>query len=437
VADGSVGELFFTYLREATPFALLHAVLLAACVVIWVREAKTILGARRELDLVKVGGNPAKGTALGLAFDYSIGLATKGRLVEPASIRLYLTSLWFAADRGFQWCVNAFLVSGILGTLYNLWRLRPTLTGLMSGTSVPVLPAGGVGVAFAASIFGLALALGVGLLDVAVFQRLRDSVLEDAVRWLVNQAVERTPPSAEAMLAQAMNDLRDFNGQIIRGVAANLETIAKEFASRFGDLATAATGQIKTSGEQWQAAVRQGSAALDGAATRVSTLGDRVDAQRLQMGSVLDDIVKKQALIVDSTDSVRTSVAAFLASAQSTLAGATGEWSTAATKHLSENRTLHKETSDLVVRETKNVAAFSETLKSTVARANDVAKSVQGVPDRVSELLRAFAANRGAGPARDAQWRDAGRDPGAPTAGPATEPARWWNLRAFWRRGVR
>lgn len=336
-----LGSLFDTYVRDAAPFALIHALLLIACLRVWVHESIRVRQVRRQLDSARAGTNPSSETTLGQAFDYAIGLAAKGRLVDPGSLQSFFRNAWQSADGPFHSFLNAFVISGILGTLYNLWRLRDVLQQIVSSNATAQSPVGIVGVAFTASIFGLGFALILSAADALFFQPRRDRLLKDAVEWLIQETVARTPLSAEAMLARSIDDLREFNKEVVKGVAAGLETLAREYATRFDGLATKAKSDMDGITAEWSQALKSSRKTLDTASTKVSQASERLDAKRESIEAAVKTVADAQATLIGSVESVGTTVTGLLKETSSQVKQSTDAWSKVTAAHEGRVVRLH------------------------------------------------------------------------------------------------
>lgn len=339
--DTSFGSLIDSYLREATPFALVHALLLVACLRVWVNETFRIRSVRQELHAADAGSKPSSDSTLGQAFDYAVGLAAKGRLVDPGALQSFFRNAWQASDGSFHAFLNAFVISGILGTLYSLWRVRGVLQAVVSSSATAESSIGIIGVAFTASIFGLAFALTLSAADALIFQSRRDRLIKDAVEWLVKEAVERTPLSAEAILARSIDDLREFNKEVVQGVAVGLEQLAREYATRFDGLATKATGDLDRITAEWSQSLASSRTVLNNASTTVSQASERLDAKRESIETSLKTVNDAQALLIGSVSSVESTVSGLLIDTQAQVKASTDTWERIATAHQAQIVDLH------------------------------------------------------------------------------------------------
>lgn len=339
--ESGLGSLFDTYVGEAAPFAAIHALLLVACLRVWVYESIRVHQVRGQLDSVKAGSNPSSETTLGQAFDYVIGLAAKGRLVDPGSLQSFFRNAWQSADGPFHSFLNAFVISGILGTLYNLWRVREVLQQIVSSNGTAQASIGIVGVAFTASIFGLGFSLILGAADALFFQPRRDRLVKDAVEWLIRETVDRTPLSAEAMLARSIDDLREFNKEVVKGVAAGLETLAREYATRFDGLAAKAKSDMDGITAEWSQALKSSRKTLDTASTNVSQASERLDAKRESIEAAVKVVADAQATLTSSVESVGATVTDLLKETSSQVKQSTDAWTKITAAHEGRVVRLH------------------------------------------------------------------------------------------------
>lgn len=385
MVESGLGVLFGTYIRDAAPFAVVHAVLLVACLRIWVSETLRIRTVRKQLDSAKAGSHPESETTLGQAFDYAVGLAAKGRLVDPGSLHTFLRNAWHSSDSAFHAFLNAFVISGILGTLYNLWRVRAVLQQIVSSGATAQSSVGIVGVAFTASIFGLAFALILGAADALFFQPRRNRLMEDVVGWLTKETVDRTPLSAEAILARSIDDLREFNKEVIQGVAAGLERLAREYATRFDGLATKAKTDMDGITAEWSQTLKSSRKTLDTAAGKVSQASDRLDARRESIETALKTVGDAQATLIDSVGSVQKTVTGLLKETNSQVKQSSEAWQKITAAHEGRVTRLH----DGIKHDAgAGVQAIATAADEAIRKIGDRETALVGTATGIEEALR-------------------------------------------------
>jgi len=194
---------------EATVFAGVHCVFIFACVRLWAIESRRRAAEMYALDRAKRLGFQADSTAeidqLGIL---AASLAEKDRLIDASLINQRLTRSISPSDVAFRACVNGFVITGLLGTLYNLWHLGPDFWKALLQPSYGVSHAP-INVAFAASIFGLGWALAFGLVDSFVMQPRREHFVKEAMGFVLSTATAYLPQSVGPMLSQSVRELKE------------------------------------------------------------------------------------------------------------------------------------------------------------------------------------------------------------------------------------
>lgn len=157
-----------------------------------------------------------------------VSMARKGQLLDPDRIRNRLARSYGRYDIAVRTCINGFVVSGLLGTLYNLWKLGPAFWDqIIAGNVDPSKPA--IGVAFSSSVIGLSLALAVSVIDSCVILSRRESLIRRISNSLSAIAIGVLPPTESAAVAQALVNFYDAS----RGFLEKLRVSQEEFSAAF------------------------------------------------------------------------------------------------------------------------------------------------------------------------------------------------------------
>src|SRR5207247_6053951 len=106
-------------------------------------------------------------------------MVEKGEVLSSELIRTQLIGSLARYDVLIRFCLNAFVISGLLGTLYNLWKLGPKFwAGLISGQENAGQSA--IGIAFSASVIGLGCALLLSFVDSFFIRYRREAFVREA-----------------------------------------------------------------------------------------------------------------------------------------------------------------------------------------------------------------------------------------------------------------
>ncbi len=250
-------SILHAYLTLAPAIVFLHGVFLAACVWIWVKDSLLLQRERkayRELEsqgfdhpvkragITRISGEiePSDSSSVQAAAEVVrlnsvlLSMAEKGEMLGPDALRSRLSQSVARHDFIFRVLLNAFVISGLLGTLLNLWHLGPAFFQQMvqgqSGNSQAQ-----IGMAFSASIFGLGVALFSTLIGLFIRYR-REKFVRSAANSIFDNAARKMPSKDHAAVAKVLKDLdktiEDFYSKT-KGFLTNFKTKQEEFAGLF------------------------------------------------------------------------------------------------------------------------------------------------------------------------------------------------------------
>jgi hypothetical protein len=290
-----LGALLRAYLAEALPFALLHLVLAIVCVAIWVGDISRFGAEKKALIEARLTGNPPLSSQIGKLWAVTASLADKGRFVHGDNLDERLYRATFPHEMILRTSINGFLIVGLIGTLMMLWQLGPSFwRGILEVRGESAIPQ--IGVAFSASIFGLAFALTFSVFDAAIIEPRRAQIMAEGSNWIGASAEAHLPSSTVTEIVKAY------------------EAISLDLSARMSRIADDYTTAVITASEEWRTSLRQGVAliknsnrALEGGAKKlgesmlsatqsVNQIADKVDSLR-HLGNVVREIQDQTTIL--------------------------------------------------------------------------------------------------------------------------------------------
>jgi hypothetical protein len=204
--------------------------------------------------------------------------------IDAESLARKLAGVLSGSDAIVRTCINGFIIVGLLGTLFNLWRFGPSFwTALLEGSNLIGRPA--IGVAFAASIFGLGWALVFSLFDVVVIRRRRETFVRQAAEWLTSKAVEQLPPTQEAAVAQALDNFSKTSKSILDDLKSQHATLTQSLVDQIKDSSETLDTRLKTVADNWENF-------LAGAISKIKEEGERLEKAARQLTDATVDASK-------------------------------------------------------------------------------------------------------------------------------------------------
>ncbi len=197
-------------------------------------------------------------------------LAGKGEILRPEMIRARLNQSLARHDVIIRFCLNAFVISGLLGTLYNLWNLGPSFwKGLAEGKGSGGQPA--IGMAFAASIFGLAYALSLSMLETFVIRHPREKLIRRVSSELSDVAAKELPPTQSAAVAEALKSFSGASEGFLARFKAQHDVLTRQFIGQIGYSSDQLTKTVNDVSQQWVALVTGATSSVNGVGTKLET----------------------------------------------------------------------------------------------------------------------------------------------------------------------
>jgi Skp family chaperone for outer membrane proteins len=296
-------NIWSAYTTYAFPIAIFHLALLIVCLLSWWAEYRYLKKEKAEYEeLLKNGFAPSKYTDAEISRLTRIvtSMTRKGELLSLDSLRRRIGQRFTLYDLFVRTCLNAFVISGLLGTLYNLWKLGPSFWDeLLKNQPNAGQPA--IGVAFSASVFGLGSALILMLFDAFVMRRARERFIGVASTTLFDVSAQMFPSKEGAAVAEALDkfyntstgfltalrsehvDLSQKLNEQIRESSAQLNETLLDVSGKWNELAGSATRNITSLGLRLKAAVLSLTNATNKGGELLKTAIDNSDeAQKLK-----------------------------------------------------------------------------------------------------------------------------------------------------------
>lgn len=239
-------NIFEVYWHYAAPVVVLHGFLLLTCMACLVTEFRLLRFERRAFNglvATEFGVlSPAESEVVAIT-ELSRALSRNGEMPGLDMIRSRLLTSLQRYEVLVRICLNAFVISGLLGTLFNLWKISPSFwSELVKGSTESGQPA--IGIAFAASLFGLGTALAISLIDGFVIRHPRQRFVGEAANRIYLEATRVLPPREGAAVAEALRSFYDAS----EGFLTQLRTEHNELSTQF-------TTQIRDSSQQLNATI--------------------------------------------------------------------------------------------------------------------------------------------------------------------------------------
>lgn len=276
-----MGKLVDAYFEYAWAIAILHLFLLATLLVIRLREYVRLKGESETFSSPARGedsqsafflppgdteAEPAERTVRPTEVRAVTGLvmrmAQKGELLDPGIIRNRLARSYGRYDTIVRTSINGFIVSGLLGTLYNLWKLGPSFwDDIIKGGVSASHPA--IGVAFSSSVVGLFLALAVSLIDAWFFLRRRESLIQHVSNKLGDLAIDALPPKDSAAVAQALTKFYNTSHGFLEKLRTNQEEFSIRFLAQISTSTDQLAGTLTSISKEWESLTRNAASSIE------------------------------------------------------------------------------------------------------------------------------------------------------------------------------
>jgi gas vesicle protein len=266
-------NIFNAYLHYALVIAIFHGLLSLLCVVCFIVQSIQLKRERASFGKLfdsGFGNATNDGTEMSRVTKLTLTMTRKGEIPNPEAIRSRLLRHLAKYDVIIRFCLNAFIISGLLGTLFNLWKLGPSFwAGIISGKQVGGQPA--IGIAFSASVFGLGLALIFSFVDSLGIRFRRDAFVVNASAALFDVAATLIPPTERAAVAEALQKFYADSEGLLNKFRSEHDELSRKFISQIQNSSDKLNETMVAISDRW-------SDLIGNTATTVGEFGDRVSA---------------------------------------------------------------------------------------------------------------------------------------------------------------
>ena len=247
-------SIWDAYLTYALPFAVLHMLFLLGCLISWGWERTDLRKEKKAFE--DLAGNNFKhveytDTEISKLFNVVLSITRKGELLSLDLLRRRLEQRFALYSLVVRTCLNAFIVSGLLGTLYNLWKLGPNFwEGLLKNQPNAGQPA--IGVAFSASVFGLGSALFLMIVDTIFFRSPRERFIRKASNDLFDMSTHLLPSKEGAAVADALEKFYDTSRGFLLDLKFQHEALSQKLIEQIGASSSQLTGTLYDVSDKWK-----------------------------------------------------------------------------------------------------------------------------------------------------------------------------------------
>jgi gas vesicle protein len=341
-------NIFEAYLKHATAIFIVHLLLLAACAYCLVKEYFLLRRERAAFGALEKSGftgraGDSETSQLALL---TAELSSKGQLLSADAIRWRLLRLLVPYESITGFCLNAFVVSGLLGTLYNLWRLGPQFwANLLKGSAVAARAAGqvpqgaqdvatqvgqpAIGIAFAASVFGLSTALLISFIDSFFIRQPRESFVTAAAAKTFAHAAKLIPPTEGAAVAKALDNFYRSSDSFLNRLKTDHEKLSTQFTKQIQDSSAELVDTLDKISGEWKSLsegvateVRQNQAYIG---ARLSALGAAVSKTEETLAAALPSLAEAEKL-AGTLDTLRLRAASLQGEIATKFGEYSGKW---------------------------------------------------------------------------------------------------------------
>lgn len=247
-------NIFEAYFRYAAPIALFHGFLLLTCLYCLVYETLLLWRGHRAFSGLKRSGFTdfsSTGDEVVAVGSLTFGMSQKGDMPSLEIIRGRLSRSLNRLDPIIRYCLNAFVISGLLGTLYNLWKLGPSFwSNLINGQADAGQPA--IGIAFSASVFGLGAALLLSLIESCFVRYPRERFINEASSRIFDEAAAFLPAREGAAVAEALQKFYGASEGFLIRLKTDHEKLSREFTGQVRDSSRQLVTTLGSISSDWQ-----------------------------------------------------------------------------------------------------------------------------------------------------------------------------------------
>jgi predicted nucleic acid-binding Zn-ribbon protein len=325
-------NILTAYLTYATVIAIFHGFLIVTCLVCFFRERRLLKSARRSIKSYQDSGyndSSINNESVNVAVSM-LQMSRKGELISPETIRKRLARSLERYDSLVRYSLNAFVISGLLGTLYNLWRLGPDFWAkLLSGQADAGQPA--IGIAFSASVFGLSFALILSFYDSFFIKHPKEQFLTESSSLIFNEASRILPPRESAAVAQALQNFYDASAGFLTKLKSDHEQLSRDFIEQIRGSSNQLIDTLDRIGSEWEELTKKTTQRHEQAekslATQVSSLTSVTEKLEGALTAALPELDEARKLIV-SLSSLRKDAESLQSEITNRIAEYGKQWST-------------------------------------------------------------------------------------------------------------
>lgn len=278
-------DIFNAYIHNARPIAIFHGVLALGCFVCLVIQRFQLAKETAAYKKRKPGVLDTPGTSeFSRVSRLTLAMTTKGEIPNLEAIRVRLLRHLSKLDIIIRFCLNAFIISGLLGTLFNLWNLGPGFwNDIIKAERVDGQQA--IGIAFSASFFGLGLALVFSLLDSVVVRFVRELFVQKASAAIFDDAAKFIPPTERAAVAEALERFYAGSTGLLEQFRNQHVQLSRDFISQIKSSSDTLDEKMTAISGSWSELVQNATTTTEEFGIRISGAADKLsvatnDAQK-------------------------------------------------------------------------------------------------------------------------------------------------------------
>jgi hypothetical protein len=221
-------------------------------------------------------------------------LAGKGRIVDLESLSRTISRRFAQQEAVVRFCVNGLIVVGLMGTLYNLWRFGPDFWRSLGDPNAGDANLG-IGIAFAASLCGIGLALGVSFLDILVIRPRTDRVAREGAAVTARLAAERLPATQDALLQQAVAEFAARAETIVADASRENARLTQVLIASLDRVTGTLDSHSRELSQQWQRFFGEVSKRLEEGTVRVIATTGQLAGATQRAAETLDSVTRTLA----------------------------------------------------------------------------------------------------------------------------------------------
>lgn len=240
-----ITNLFWHYVHDAWVFCALHGLLLVIFLFRWSRSWRRVGKLMNDVT-------GASGPDFDWAKDQITTYTNQGREPDLPRIEGYITDEFQHEPELIRGLINAFIVVGLMGTLFSLFALGQKAADL--GKAAEILS--GMGVAFSTSFFGIVWALICSVLLLNPLRRRSNEVVQKIHRKLTELSAAHPPETLQTglkLVAESLRENVNSIGAVINSLAEREEEnriLSRQILAQFSDTTAGMIKQLSTNVEE-------------------------------------------------------------------------------------------------------------------------------------------------------------------------------------------